>query len=257
MKITRDIPYNPSAGVRGLGDAFMPDRRFGHPVLLIHGGGWNNLSKESIEPMAKRLAEHGRAVFSINYRLLGQAPWPACGDDCLAAGRFLLDGQVPGIDRADKILIAGASAGGHLAMMTGLGLPAKQVEAILSMAGPSLLDFPDGSSSRLDSAGFRQAFFGAADEPTPQQVASVSPAKLVKAGAPPLFLIHSKNDRLVTPTHSQAAYDAWIGHGNKAQLIWFNGPGEAHGFWDSNDHATRQPILEVVAAFEKVLRSLA
>jgi dipeptidyl aminopeptidase/acylaminoacyl peptidase len=124
------------------------------------------------------------------------------------------------------------------------------------MAGPSLMDFPDGSSSRLDSAEFRQAFFGTRDEPTMHQIASVSPAMLVKPGAPPLFLIHSKNDRLVTPTHSQAAYDAWIGHGNKAELIWFNGPGESHGFWDSEDRSIRQPIPEVVAAFEKVLRTL-
>ena len=93
------------------------------------------------------------------------------------------------------------------------------------MAGPSLMDFPDGSSSRLDSADFRQKFYGTATDATKQQIDAVSPAKLVKAGAPPLFLIHSKNDRLVTPTHSQAAYDAWIGHGNKAELLWFNGPG--------------------------------
>lgn len=257
MTITRNIPYNPAAGERGLGDLLLPDRITGHPILLIHGGGWNALTKESIEPMGRRFAERGRPVFNVNYRLLDQAPWPACGDDCIAAGRFMLDGRVPGLGKPDKILVAGASAGGHLAMMTGLGLPATQVEAIISMAGPSLMDFPDGSSNRLHSAEFRRKFYGSAVDATPEQINAVSPAKLVKPGAPPLFLIHSRNDRLVTPTHSQAAYDAWVGHGNKAELIWFNGPGDSHGFWDSNDHSIRQPIPEVVAAFEKVLRALA
>jgi acetyl esterase/lipase len=257
MKIERNIPYNPSAGERGVGDLFLPDQITGHPVLLIHGGGWNALDKSSIEPMGRRFAERGRAVFNINYRLLDQGPWPACGEDCIAAGRMMLDGNVPGLGTPEKILIAGASAGGHLAMMTGLGLPPKNVEAIISMAGPSLMDFPDGSSSRLDSAEFRQKFYGTTQDATKEQIDAVSPAKLVKAGAPPLFLIHSKNDRLVTPTHSQAAYDAWRGHGNKADLIWFNGPGDSHGFWDSEDRSIRQPIPEVVAAFESVLKSLA
>ena len=258
-KVTRDISYNPPAVSRGVGDLFLPDKVAGHPVLLIHGGGWNALTKESIEPLARWLADHGRAVFSINYRLLDHSPWPACGDDCIAAGRFMLDGKLASHDlpAPTKILIAGASAGGHLAMMTGLGLPAGTVEAMVSLAGPSLIDFPDGSSSQLGSDTFHRRFFGTPAQPTSEQIEAVSPAKLAKPGVPPLYCIHSTNDQLVKPTHSELAAAAWRRVKSRARVITFNGAGDSHGFWDSENHAIRRPIPEVVNALDVVLKELA
>jgi acetyl esterase/lipase len=257
VKTQCDISYNPDAGPRGLGDLLLPDRPTGHPVLLIHGGGWNALTKESIEPMGRRLAERGRAVFNINYRLLDQCHWPACADDCVAAGKFMLAGKVPGLGKPEKLLVAGASAGGHLAMMTGLTLPKGTVEAILSLAGPALMDFPDGSSGiHFESLDFRRKFFGHENELTPEEILAVSPAKLVKPGAPPLYCIHSQNDKLVPLSHTHAAVAAWRAVGAKAESYIFDGPGDSHGFWDSEDRSKRQPIPAVVEAFEKVLKDL-
>jgi len=227
LNIQRNISYNNSAGSKGLGDLILPDRPTGDPVLLIHGGGWNALSKEAMAPITRLFAERGRAVFNINYRLLDQAPWPACGDDCIAAGWFMLGGGLSrhGLATPRRLLICGASAGGHLAMMTGLGLPNEHVEAIISLAGPSLMDFPDGSSGvHTDSATFWKKFYGRATAPTAAEIAAVSPARLTKPGAPPLFCIHSRNDWLVPPSHSEAAVAAWHKVGSPAESIFFFGP---------------------------------
>ena len=254
----RDISYASRAGEWGVGDVFLPAGEVtGCPVLLIHGGGWRALAKESFEFMLPFFLGAGRPVFNINYRLLGTAPWPACGDDCLEAGRFVLDGGLAelGVPATDKILICGASAGGHLAMMTGLRLPRENVEAIVSMAGPSRLDwlaenrdpigmhenfFPDffGQPVALDSAVARDA----------------SPALRGEKEPPPLYCIHSSNDRLVPLQHSEEARKAWQAGGGRAELTILDGDGELHGFWVADDRDRLRP--EVGEFIKHVLNQL-
>jgi len=263
MRVTRDIVYRSAvsseAGVRTQGDLFLPPKATGSPVLLIHGGGWNALSKESLEPIALWLAERGRAVFSTNYRLLNDGPWPACRDDCVAAGQFMLRGGLArnGLPRPERILVAGASAGGHLAMTAGLRLPAERVEAIVTLAGPSIMHFPGGSSGGLDSQRFFRTFFGQRTPISREQFAAASPVNLVRRGAPPLYCIHSRNDQLVPPLHSEHAAAAWRNAGSRAYVHFFNGPGDSHGLWDSDDRALRQPIAAVQQAMADILADLA
>jgi len=259
VRVSRDIFYRSPAGLRAQGDLFLPQETGGSPVLLIHGGGWNALSKESLEPIALWLAEHGRAVFNVNYRLLDDAPWPACRDDCMAAGQFMLRGGLSrnGLPRPERILIAGASAGGHLAMTAGLRLPAERVEAIVSLAGPSMMHFPGGSSGGLDSPRFFRTFFGQQTPIPREQFAAASPVDLVRRGAPALYCIHSRRDQLVPPLHSEQAAAAWRGVGSRANVHFFNGPGDSHGLWDSDDRASRRPIVAVQQALADILADLA
>lgn len=240
--IQRELCYSTEAGEWGVGDLFLPAGRVtGYPVLLIHGGAWKGLDKESFEFMAPFFLQAGRPVFNINYRLLGTARWPAGGDDCLAAGRFVLEGGLAwhGLARPEKILVCGASAGGHLAMMTGLRLPRNGVEAILSMAGPSRLDWV---ASHRDRHGlhenFLAEFFGRAVPPDGAEVCAASPALREEMSAPPLFCLHSRNDKLVPPVQSEEACRAWQARGGKAKATFFDGDGELHGFWvaDDRDH---------------------
>ena len=78
----------------------------------------------------------GLAVFNINYRLCRKSVWPAGGDDCLEAAWTLLEGRIPQIQgNGKKILIIGASSGGHYALMTGLRLPPERVSGIISISG--------------------------------------------------------------------------------------------------------------------------
>jgi len=258
-EIVRDVSYAPGHGVRAMGDLHLATEPTGCPVLLIHGGGWNALSKESMEPLAHLFAEQGRSTFNINYRLLSAAPWPACRDDCVMAGRFVLAGGLAehGLSACDRVLVCGASAGGHLAMMTGLGLPARHVEAIISLCGPSRIDFPDGSTAdEFRSDGWRSGFLGQRHPMSAADIAIVSPSLSVRVGAPELFCIHSRNDRLVPPSHSVWAVEAWRAVGSRAALFLFDGPGDSHGIWDSEYRPTRRPIDDVVVAIKTQLARL-
>ena len=261
--VLRDLPYG--SGPRHVGDLHLPARRVvgasPAPVLLIHGGGWNALSKESLEPVARLFAEEGRVVFSINYRLLGHAPFPACRDDCLAAARFVLAGGLAthGLCAPfdGKLLVVGASAGGHLAMLTGLALGASACAGILSLAGPTRVrpESDDTVASAIAAPGFAAAFFGATT-PDSAAISAATPTANVSPDAPPLFCLHSRNDLLVPLSHSEQAVSVWRAASVHAELYPFDGPGEQHGFWSEGDHTTRRLIPALDSLLRRIHRNL-
>lgn len=258
----RDLPYGTDPRHRG--DLHLPARRAcgssTAPVLLIHGGGWTSLSKESLDPAVRLFVEEGRAVFSINYRLLSHAPFPACRDDCVVAARHILAGGLAseGLLAPVRLLVAGASAGGHLAMLVGLALGARECCGIVSLAGPSRIvpDDDDTSASAITAAGFPEAFFGSAT-PDPVLVAEATPAALARADAPPLVCIHSNNDRLVPASHSESAVAAWRAASAPARVEYFDGRGAQHGFWSDGDLRTRGLVPPLEHLIRQALASLA
>ncbi|WP_233359050.1 alpha/beta hydrolase [Thermomonospora amylolytica] len=81
-------------------------------VLYLHGGGYIVCSPRTHRPITSRLsADCGLPVFVPHYRLAPEHPFPAPLEDALDAYCWLLEEGYP----ADRIVIAGDSAGGHLA----------------------------------------------------------------------------------------------------------------------------------------------
>ncbi len=86
-------------------------------VIRIHGGGWRLGSHK--EKTARWLARHGYFVATVEYRLSGDAIWPAQIEDCKLAVRCLRANAVRYNINPDRIGVWGASAGGHLAACVG------------------------------------------------------------------------------------------------------------------------------------------
>ena len=82
-------------------------------VLYLHGGGYFSCSLETHRPVCLQLARRAKAqVYSVDYRLAPEHPFPAGLDDAVSAYAQLLDsGVAPG-----NMVIAGDSAGGGLAL---------------------------------------------------------------------------------------------------------------------------------------------
>jgi acetyl esterase/lipase len=81
-------------------------------VLYLHGGAYVFCSPRTHRVLTSRLArDSGLPVFVPKYRLAPEHPFPAALDDALAAYRWLLARGIP----AARIVVAGDSAGGHLA----------------------------------------------------------------------------------------------------------------------------------------------
>ena len=97
-------------------------------VLYVHGGGFVAFSPRTHRGMVSEIAARtGRSVFSVDYRMAPEHRFPAAADDVLRAYSWLLSSGVP----SSRIVVAGDSAGGHLA----LGLTPRAVRAHLPAPG--------------------------------------------------------------------------------------------------------------------------
>ncbi|GAA3635108.1 hypothetical protein GCM10022223_61870 [Kineosporia mesophila] len=224
MRFWRAVEYATVPGFRPLLlDVYRPDTRAAVPaVIFVHGGGWHVGSRSSVGPTfadwlpspLEQLAGKGFAVVSVDYRLTGEARFPAQLDDVTTALAWLRDRTDElGID-PQRIAVWGESAGGHLAAL--LGLTAEGVAAVVSWYGPSdLSEFPSDAAelgisvadpSAPDS---REALLlgGRATE-VPELAAQASPVARVHENAPPFLLIHGTADRFVPHRQSQRLAEA-------------------------------------------------
>src|SRR5262252_2297249 len=100
-------------------DVFTPpDMRRDRPsVLLIHGGGWFQGDRGQLRGYGIQLARHGFLCVACEYRLTGEARWPAQIHDVKAALRFMrANASSLGLD-PERISVSGNSAGAHLSLM--------------------------------------------------------------------------------------------------------------------------------------------
>ncbi len=100
---------------------FIPERVEG-VYLYIHGGGWVLGTNDSNDVRLENIARtHNVAVFSVDYRLAPEDPYPAGPDDCEAAALWLAKAAQSEFG-TDRLLIGGDSAGAHLAVVALLRL---------------------------------------------------------------------------------------------------------------------------------------
>ena len=120
-----DVTYSVLPGFRPLVlDLYLPQGTAPQPLIVfVHGGGWvggNTRHSGALADFPRALAQlaaEGFAVASVEYRLAGEAPFPAALQDVRAALRFLKSNAANyGIDGA-KVAVWGGSAGGQLAAL--------------------------------------------------------------------------------------------------------------------------------------------
>lgn len=178
-------------------------------VVWVHGGAWRSGSKSDVP--VKRWIEQGFAIASVDYRLSPEAPFPAQVHDIKAAIRFLQSKATELQIDSQKVVIAGSSAGGHLAALVGVsnGVPELEgnigiaasspahVRATVSFFGASNLQSilsqstPHGLSVRVPAL---KLLLGGKPDEKPELAKLASPIAHVDAHDPPLWLIHGDAD---------------------------------------------------------------
>jgi acetyl esterase/lipase len=128
-----DIPYAAASNAQKL-DIYIPNEGDGpFPIILsIHGGAFKGGDKGDgqVNAMLEGL-RRGYAVVSINYRLSGEAIWPAQIQDVKASIRWIRANARQYKLNPDKIAAWGGSAGGHLSAMAGTSGNVKELENLL------------------------------------------------------------------------------------------------------------------------------
>jgi acetyl esterase/lipase len=203
-------------------DIYLPEHgQEPFPVILhIHGGAFAIGDKRDIHvlPFLGGLGR-GYAVVSVNYRLSGEAIFPAGLQDIKASIRWIrANGEKYHLD-GSRIAACGGSAGGNYAAMAcltssvtefddlALGNPEKpcHIQAAVDWFGPT--DFLK-MDDQLAESGFPPEYHSEADSPesrylgakitaVPLKVALANPMTYIHAGMPPILIQHGRKDHLV------------------------------------------------------------
>jgi acetyl esterase/lipase len=229
-------------------------------VVFLHGGGWLRGDRSMVSPQfaswqpgpLTRLAADGFAVASVDYRLSGEARFPAQLEDVSAAVDWLA-GQAGryGFD-AERIVLWGESAGAHLAALLGLRSAGARVRGVVDWYGPAdltALDEQVGAAGALteDPLDSRQArLLGAPVGRMPELARAASPLRQVRAGAPPFLIAHGTADRMVPFSQSEALAAALAEAGADVRLLAVDG---ADHLWIGVADLT--PLYDAVVAFAR------
>jgi acetyl esterase/lipase len=233
-------------------------------LIFFHGGGWveGGGTKAALLTSLPYIAM-GMDMVYVDYRIAPQSLAPAAVQDSRCALHWVYEhAKDYGFDTT-KIVVTGQSAGGHLALMTGMLDPSAgldnectrpendwrsgaiqdvKVAAIVDFFGPTdVADLIQGPNIR----GYAVRWLGS--QPDRMEVAKqVSPLTYVHKGLPPILEIHGDKDAIVPYEHAVKLHEALDREGVPNQLITV--PGGGHGEW------THQQNLEVQNAVIAFLR---
>ena len=215
-------------------DVFLPAGRSPDktPVLIyIHGGAWIDGDKSEflqVKPLVEQTFP-GFAMISFNYRLFDfvskQNRFPAQEEDVKAALLFIRS-KLTEWKVSDRLLLSGASAGGHLTLLHGLKNKESDVKGLIAFFPPTDLTSLFGFNN-LTTLGLTE-ILGGTPVTVPLAYQNSSPVNFISTGTPPIIFFHGETDQVVPISQSEkletALKNALIRH----QFIRV--PNQGHGF---------------------------
>jgi len=231
MKLLKDLRYDNSAGsdpnLNAL-DLYLPAGKQNAPlVVYVHGGGWGAGDKANPTTLVNTFGRMGVGLASINYRLAPDLKHPAQIEDVARAFAWVYkNASQYSIDR-NRMVILGASAGGHLVSLLALnpeylskeGVPSDAIKGVASVSGiydlaawpePGLIPTRKEQAFGLDPAVLREA----------------SPSTYITAKSPPFLITFTDWDLFMIRENTLEMYDLMLNKGANVQLVMV--PGRNH-----------------------------
>ena len=236
-------------------------------VMLIHGGGWIRHDKEGEVLSLWPYLEMGWAAVNVEYRVAKVSLAPAAVEDCRCALHWIGRNATKYNFDVSKVVVTGASAGGHLALTTAL-IPASagfdngcaseddpkwsgpwpdvtpKVAAVINWVG--LTDVADA----IHGPNIRSwAVSWLGSQPDREELAKrLSPINYVRAGLPPILTIHGNDDPIAPYSQAVRFHEALTKAGVRNQLLTINS--NTHG-----DYTDEQMLNAYAVIREFLLKS--
>jgi acetyl esterase/lipase len=249
-RIIRDIEFARAGDQTLKLDLHLPRGKAKSPLIVwVHGGAWRSGSKSGM-PLGP-LVEENYPIVSADYRLSTEAKFPAQIHDIKAAIRFARANSTKWNVSAERIIIAGDSAGAHLAALVGVSnghaelegavgndrAQSSDVQGIISFYGAANLttilgqSTPHGLSVRVPAL---ELLLGDLPTNAPALTRLASPVFHVDSHDPPLLLLHGDQDPQMPINQSHELHAAY--QKAKAPVQFEVVHGGAHGgavFYDA------------------------
>lgn len=220
-----DVAYNNQSEAQKL-DIYLPDKGENHPVIVaIHGGAFlfGDKQDDQLTPMLEGL-QRGYAVVSINYRLSGEAIFPAQIQDVKAAIRFIKANAAQYHIDSSRVAVWGGSAGGYLSALAGTtsgnsvfdteNMPNRKatsdVKAVVDWFGP--IDFLQldeqfkasgkGKPDHNDAQSPESKLMGAQITTIIDKIKMANPETYINSSNPYFLIQHGTSDKLIPTEQS-------------------------------------------------------
>jgi acetyl esterase/lipase len=221
-----NLPYANVSSAQKL-DIYLPNEGKGpFPVIVsIHGGGFNSGDKIGFElRSALEGLRRGYAIVSMNYRLSGEAKFPAQIYDVKAAIRFIRANAEKYRLNPHWIALWGVSAGGNLAALAGTSGNVKELEDLSlgnlnqSSKVQAVVDWYGSINYLTMDDQFKQSglvgqvhnspdsieseLLGKLITEAPDLVKMANPETYISSDDPPFFIQHGTQDKLIPAQQS-------------------------------------------------------
>lgn len=259
VELILDIPYSPENSL----DLYAPLGASAPTPLLIyvHGGGWTGGSPhKQARSLFHRLAQGGWHVATIRYPLSPEATFP---DHLVSVKRAIAWAKHDARFDPAKVVIAGGSAGGHLAALAALTAREARFQpgfenADTSVAGCipmyGIYDFLNRNQTRWDWPVIPRHVMKATAQAAPEAYRDASPLDNVHPGAPPFFVVHGAKDSLVPPAEAHQFIEALQAVG--VTVEYYEVPGAQHAFDALDTPRSRYVAHRIFGFLDRLVESV-
>ncbi|WP_459956618.1 alpha/beta hydrolase fold domain-containing protein [Nocardia sp. IFM 10818] len=211
--------YNTVDGTALLLDAKVP---MGGPsgarpaVVWVHGGGWAHGDRGEAPKWHKWLNDKGYAVFAIEYRMSPPPRWDQAAADVKCAIGWVKQHALEYTIDPERVMVAGGSAGGNLALMAAYADPIAPSCAVADASVRAVAAFYPATDlaaawrdPRLlpEIRDLVEDYTGGTPAQVPSHYAAASPINYVRPGLPPTLIMHGTRDHVVPYEQSVALID--------------------------------------------------
>lgn len=218
-------------------------------MIFFFGGGWLGGSTSHFEDQAKYFASRGLITVLADYRVRNKhqtSPFEAVKDAKSAIRYLKISAETFGIN-PNKIIVAGGSAGGHLAAATTLltGLNETGEDISISTAANALVLFNPVIDNGPNGYGY---------ERIGERYPEISPLHNITKGAPPTIFFLGDKDRLIPVVTGNDFKLKMEAVGSRCDLFIYEN--QEHGFFNKGKQKDDEFYIETVYQADLFLQSL-